>query len=82
MWREYWTKGTCEVVDYSADKRYIILVVKDFNLHPLYCLILAGFFEAFSKIVVGEKVIDCKETKCPFRSDKYKIHEYLINWGN
>lgn len=78
MWRKYYTVGDLKVIDYDLDKRYIILRLENFRLHPLLCQDLIGYFSSVVKMVVGREEINCQETECVFRGGKY--HEFLLKW--
>jgi len=78
IWKEHWTTGEFIPVELDEEKKFAVARVKDFNLHPVYCTYLRGYFSTFTQITVGGREIICQETKCPFRGDEY--HEYLIKW--
>ncbi len=77
MWKKYYTVGNIETVELNEEKRYMILRVTDFNLHPVHCQVLEGYFPTVIQMVINTKV-HCEETKCFFRGDDY--HEYLMKW--
>ena len=77
MWRTYYTKGNLKVVDFNKDKRYVIVRLKNFVLHPFYCIGLEGYFSTIVSMVVKGSVT-CQETKCVHRGDDY--HEFLVKW--
>jgi predicted hydrocarbon binding protein len=77
IWRKHYTVGELIVVESNEEKKFIILRLKDFNLHPIICFYLAGYFSTVLKMIV-KKPVFCQETKCFFRGDKY--HEYLFKW--
>lgn len=77
MWRKHYTIGKLEMPEFSEEKRYAILRLKDFKIDPAYCDIYLGYFSKTAEMV--EKFpVTCKETKCMFRGDKY--HEFLLTW--
>lgn len=78
IWRKYYTIGDLVVKDINEDKKYIILDVKNFNVHPIHCLHLGGYFSSMVKIASGGKVVSCEETKCAHRGDE--CHEFLLKW--
>lgn len=78
IWEEYFTLGKLEVESYDLNKKYVILKIKNFNLHPLYCRCLEGVFLELGKMIVKPKRITCREIECPF--SKGKDHRYLIEW--
>ena len=77
MWRKYYTIGDLKVPEISNEKRYGIIKVENFALHPIHCQVLEGYFANIIKMVVNSPV-NCKETKCTFRGDEY--HEFLLKW--
>lgn len=78
MYHEYFTKGELTISDYSEEKKYAIVEIRDLSLHPIFCLVVEGYLENIVRMVVGIKEVKCQETKCSFRGDEY--HEYLIEW--
>ena len=81
MWREYWTEGDFEVVDYDEQKKNSHVTIKNFNLHPIYCVAMEGFLGNMIRLVTGGEKVTCRETTCPFKDSNEKNHNYLIEWG-
>lgn len=79
MWHEFFTTGDLTIPDYSKEKKYLIVRLKDFEAHPLLCNILEGELEFFVQMIVKSEEIECKETKCAFKGDAY--HEFKVTWG-
>jgi hypothetical protein len=77
IWRKYFTTGDIKVVEFSEEKKYAILRVKDFKFHPLHCQIFMGTLSIVIQMMVKNKVA-YEETKCIFRGDDY--HEFLMKW--
>lgn len=77
IWRTYFTIGDISVAELNKEKKYGVLKVENFRLHPLHCQILKGYLPGVVQMVVGSKVI-CEETKCPFRGDEY--HGFSLKW--
>lgn len=79
IWQKHWTKGVLIPVDLNEGKKYGLLRLKNFDLHPLYCSIyLCGYFSGILQMLVKSSKITCQETKCSFKGDQY--HEYLLKW--
>ena len=78
IWREHWSVGKLIPVELNEEKKYAILQLKDFNLHPIYCIFLKGYLSGLFSMIIKSPKITCQETKCSFRGDEY--HEYLIKW--
>ena len=77
MWRKHYTIGELIPLEVDEKKKRIVIIIKNCNLHPIFCRYLIGYFTAISEMVVRQSV-NVRETKCFFRGDKY--HEYLITW--
>lgn len=77
MWRKHYTVGNLKIIELNEEKKYLILRVENFRLHPLNCHILRGYFSSVAKFVVKGPVA-CEETKCLFQGNKY--HEFLLKW--
>lgn len=78
IWRKHWTVGKLVPVELDEEKKHLILRLKDFSLHPVYCLYLGGYFCGVADMLVKSPQITFEETKCTFRGDEY--HEYLVKW--
>ncbi|MBZ9572269.1 hypothetical protein KJA15_02990 [Patescibacteria group bacterium] len=77
MWKRHFTVGDLKTIELNKEKRYAILRLKNFRLHPLHCQALIGYFSSVVEMIVRSKAT-CEETKCPFRGDEY--HEFLVKW--
>ena len=77
MWQRYYTVGNLRTEEVDAEKRYVILRLEDFNLHPLHCELQKGYFSTILQVIV-KNPITCEETKCVHRGDEY--HEFLMKW--
>ena len=77
MWKKHYSIGNLKVIEFDKKKRYFILRLENFNLHPILCQIFRGVFASPIQIVVGNEVA-CEERKCVFKGDEY--HEFLVKW--
>jgi len=77
MWREHYTVGDLETPEFSKEKKYMVLRMKNFRIHPIYCNIHKGYFSKVAEMIVKAPVT-CQETKCMFKGNLY--HEFLITW--
>ena len=77
MWKIYNTGGDLRVVEYNKKKKYIILRLENFRLHPFHCQYLIGYFRSVVQMTTGIIAV-CEETKCVHRGDEY--HEFLLKW--
>lgn len=78
VWNQYFTVGSLKVLEYNLEKKYVILKLEKFDLHPLYCKCLEGIFEEIGRQVLNPKKIECQEIECSFR--KGSFHKFLVKW--
>jgi len=78
-WSQYFTFGELIVEESDLKKKYTILKVKNFNLHPIYCRCLEGVFLELGKLILKPHKISCEEIECSFKEGKR--HRFLIKWS-
>ena len=79
IWQKHWTEGVLNPLELNEEKKYGILRLENFELHPLYCSVyLPGYFSGILQMLIKTEQITARETKCSFLGDKY--HEYLLKW--
>ena len=77
MWKRYYTVGNLRTMEHDEERRYAILRLEDFNLHPLHCKLQAGYYSTILQIIVKDTVT-CEEIKCVYKGNEY--HEFLLKW--
>lgn len=82
MYRMYFTVGELTVSEYSKEKKYVVIRIKNYPVYPIdspriYCNYLIGYFSSILQAVTG-KPTRGKETKCVYENHEY--HEFLIKW--
>jgi hypothetical protein len=77
-WSKYFNIGEAEIEKYDLDKKYVILKIKNFDLHPIYCRCIEGVITGGINLVLKTKKMSCEEFECPFKEGKE--HKYLIKW--
>ncbi len=78
IWKKHWTIGELVPFELDEEKKYAVLRLKDFNLHPLYCHYLRGYFSGIMQMLIKTPQITCEEVKCSFKGEEY--HEFLVKW--
>ena len=78
IWRRHMDSGELETHEFNKEKKYCVLRLKGLDLHPLYCIFLAGMFEGMADFITGSKINRCQESQCVFRGDDY--HEFIVSW--
>lgn len=78
IWDDYFTMGRLVVPEYDEAKKYAFMEIKDFDLHPIFCRTMEGYFENIVKMLVKAKKVKCRETKCTFEGQK--DHQFHITW--
>lgn len=77
MWPKHYTLGILEMPDFSNEKKYIIVKLKNFHVHPIFCTAFKGSYRKVAELIVNSPAI-IEETKCSFRGDEYE--EYYVRW--
>lgn len=77
IWGKYYTIGSLKMSGLDEVKKQLVLRLEDFNLHPLHCLHLQGYFSNVVKMVTKSPV-SSEERKCIHRGDE--CHEFLLKW--
>ena len=77
-WKKHFNFGEILTPEFNEKEKYFILRIKDFNLHPLYCKFLEGYFETMATFVIRAKNFESKEIRCSFKGHPY--HEFKISW--
>lgn len=75
-WAPYWRKGELKIVNYDSEQREAVVRLKGFDLHPLFCRCLEGYFKTVAETVTGSKKVSCRETECTFEGDG--SHKYTV----
>lgn len=78
FWKKFVTVGEINIPVFDEKNKRVIATLKDFNIHPIFCPYTEGIFTVLVKIATGSDKVTCKETKCPFKGDKF--HEFLIEY--
>jgi hypothetical protein len=79
-WSKYFNVGQLEIKEFNQKEKKIILKIKDFNLHPVYCHCLKGVFAEIGRMAIKPKTIACQETECSFDKGEENAHYFLIKW--
>jgi len=77
MWRKHYTAGEVEVGELDEKNKKIIIMLKNADFHPIFCIYLNGYFLSILEMIVKASGL-CQETKCSFKGDKY--HEFYLKW--
>lgn len=78
MQKRHYTMGALKVIEVDEVKRYVLIAMEDFDLHPVMCKSLEGYFAKVCQMMIKRGRPECQEIKCTFHGDKR--HEFLIKW--
>lgn len=78
-WARHYDIGSLKVLDFDEEQRYSVVRLDDFEVEPLYCYYLKGYFERLFAYTLPKHKIKVKETKCMHHGDPY--HEFNITWA-
>jgi len=77
-WEKHYSIGELEAYEIDIEKKYAILRLKNFEVHPVICTYFCGYFLRISQLVMKSEKITAEETKCIFKQGPY--HEFLVKW--
>lgn len=77
IWKKYWTEGEFVPLELNEKEKWALVEVR-FNLHPIYCVYLKGYFSTLVRMVTGSKKVFCQEVKCYFKGEN--VHQYFLKW--
>lgn len=77
MWKRHFTVGELQMTEFDEKERYLVLTLRKFKVHPIYCIIFRGYFSKITEMITRVPPV-CQETKCLFKGDEY--HEFLLKW--
>lgn len=76
-WRMYLTVGKLEPIEINEKERYLLLSLKDFPGHQLFCRYLEGLIEQVTSYTI--KKPKCQEVKCPLLGEG-RDHVFKLSW--
>jgi len=77
-WEKHYSVGELVPAEINEEKKYLFLHLKNFKIHPILCVLYAGYFYTLGTYMIKGKNITVEETKCMFRGDPY--HEFVVRW--
>ncbi len=77
MWEKHYTKGEITPIEINEKEKRTTVKLDDLNMHPAFCIYLAGYFSKITEIIVKEPV-KVKETECPFKNGE--SHVFSLKW--
>ena len=78
LWRRNVDYGDLVPFEYNEEKKYMILHLKNYALHPLVCCYIKGCLTSLFEQIVGRGKIKTEEIGCIFNGEEY--HTYKISW--
>ena len=79
FWQQHFTVGDLQIISFDEKKKILFLRVTGLDLHPIFCIYLAGYIETVMALTRQSKSVKVKEIKCSFKQ-KVKFHEYKVTW--
>jgi predicted hydrocarbon binding protein len=77
-WQRHYTIGSMDPGEFHEDKRFEIVRLRDFNVHPIFCIYLSGYILGFFELIGNYPNLTIQEIKCQHKGDEY--HEFRISW--
>lgn len=77
-WKHNFDIGELEASEFNREKKYMTFRVKGYKVHPIMCIIFAGYFLRIAQFVLKSDRVSIKESKCMHNNNPY--HEFTIKW--
>jgi len=77
-WSRHYDIGALKVAEFNEATKHAVIQVHDFDVMPIYCRYLEGYFGRLFMFTLPKHTIKVIETKCMHRGDPF--HEYDIAW--
>lgn len=77
IWEKHYMIGKMKPKEFDEKNKIVNLQLEEFNVHPILCIYLSGYFSKICEITIN-KPVKIEEIKCSFKGDPY--HEYQIKW--
>ena len=77
-WERHFTIGVMDPCELHEDERFLIVRLRDFNAHAIFCTYLTGYIVGMIELIGDYTNVIVQETKCQQRGDE--IHEFRVTW--
>jgi len=77
-WQRHFTIGFMDPCELHEDERFLIVRLKEFNTHAIFCTYLSGYIAGMIELIGNYSNITVQESKCQLRGDEY--HEFRVTW--
>jgi hypothetical protein len=78
-WSKYWDAGEFIPKKIEIKKKFLIISLKNLNVHEDLCLYFLGHFKTMTEMIINSKNVEIKEIKCSFK-DGGDSHDFRITW--
>ncbi|PIS38801.1 MAG: hypothetical protein COT34_01730 [Candidatus Nealsonbacteria bacterium CG08_land_8_20_14_0_20_43_11] len=77
-WKKFETCGELELYKLNEKEKYLVMRLKNYDIHPIMCPYLGGYFLGLAQNIIRSDKITIEETACIYKGGAY--HEYTIRW--
>jgi len=77
-WNKYYTVGRLRAEEVNVKDRYLILFLRGFPGHPLFCRTLEGYMWQTASYTLPKETLKIEEIECPFSGGE--IHKFKLTW--
>lgn len=78
LWRKYFSIGDLTVEKYDEKERIAVILLNNFDTHPLYCKQIEGAIEQLFSYIIKSDKLKNEEIECVFKGGK--VHKFKISW--
>lgn len=77
-WAKHHDIGSIEDIKYNEQENTMSFKLKNYDMHPIMCIYLRGYFTAFAGFIIKSDKIEISEIKCLYQGDDY--HQFKVVW--
>ncbi|MDP2735125.1 MAG: hypothetical protein Q8P12_02880 [bacterium] len=77
-WPAHYTVGGLDAPDFNEKEKYLVLRLRDFEVHPALCPYYAGYFLRIAKLSSSYPNMRVEEHACPYKGGD--AHEFVLSW--
>jgi len=76
-WKKYFTAGSLGFSDYNEEKRYLLMIIKDFPGHQVWCCYFEGVLETIGSFMFHHP--QSQEIECGLKKGN-NTHVFKVTW--
>jgi len=77
-WQKHHDVGSIGDIRYDGQHNIMTFKLNNYDMHPIMCVYLRGYFTAFASFIINSEKISISEIKCLYKGGAY--HQFKVTW--